>query len=229
MSKSEKPAKTSTTSQLRKDLNQAVKVCQGLADSIDKNANILSEAEAALAKDHSLKEEILSLQGKITALQEENEKITEARRQEVASWADVSLKLSREYEERSRKIESACQSKLKDWQKREEDKEIKWKQTVDLEKAETRRWKQAESHGRQEVATELQKAKESWQKKGEQFQTTLQQREDQIVELSERNKALAQKLTNHQTILRGRETEMQMLGGRLAALEAFPPQEVTEK
>ena len=229
MSKAEKPAKTSTTSQLRKDLNQVGKVCQGLADSIEKQANILSEAEAALAKDRSLKEEIGSLQGKITVLQVENEKIANERREEIASWANVSLKLTREYEERLGKMESAYQSKLKDCEKREEDKETKWKQAVDSEKAETRRLKQAESHSKQEIAIELRKAEESRQKTEKQLQTTLQQREDQIVELSERNKALAQKLTDHQTILRGRETEMQMLGSRLAALEAFPRQEVTEK
>lgn len=229
MSKSEKPAKTSNTLQLKKDLNQAGKVCQGLADSIEKNANILSDAEAALTKDRSLRDEILSLQGKITALQEQNEKTANERREEIASWADVSLKLTQEYKDRLREIESVYQSKLKDWQKREDDKEMKWKQTADSEKAETRRWKQAESLGRQEIAIEQQKAKESWQKKEEQLQTTLQQREDQIAELSERNKSLARRLADHQLILRGRDTEMQMLGGRLAALEAFPSQEVTEK
>jgi hypothetical protein len=225
----EKPAKTSTTLQFKKDLNQAGKVLQGVTDSLEKHASSLSEAEAALARDRSLKEEILSLQGQITTLREENKKIANARREEIASWADVSLKLTREYEERLRKIESEYQSKLKDFQKREEDKEIKWKQTIDLEKAETRRLKQAESRGRQEIEIELRKAEESWQKKEKRFHTTLQQREDQVAELSERNKALAQKLTDHQTILRGRETEVQMLGGRLAALEAFPLQEVIEK
>lgn len=229
MSKSEKPAKTSTTLQLKKELNQAGKACQGLADLIEKHANILSDAEAALAKDRSLRDEILSLQGKITALREENEKIANERREEIASWANVSLKLTEEYNERLRENESAYQSKLKDRQKQEDDKEIKWKQMVESENAETRRWKQAESHGKQQIANELQKAEESRQKKEEQFRTTLQKCKDQIVELSEGNKALAQKLTAHQTILRGRDTEMQMLGGRLAALEAFPSQEVTEK
>jgi chromosome segregation ATPase len=229
MSKSEKPAKTSTSSQLKKDINQAGKACQVLADSIEKHANTLSEAETALAKDRSLRDEILSLRGKITALQEENEKIANARREEIASWANVSLKLTEEYKERLRENESAYESKLKDRQKHEDDKEIKWKQMVESERAETRRWKQAESHGKQQIANELQKAEESWQKKEEQLQTTLQQCEDQIAELSERNKSLARRLTDHQTILRGRDTEMQMLEGRLAALEAFPSQEVTEK
>ena len=48
MSKPEKPAKTSTTSQLKKELNQAQKVLQGLADSIEKHASSLSEAETAV-------------------------------------------------------------------------------------------------------------------------------------------------------------------------------------
>jgi DNA repair exonuclease SbcCD ATPase subunit len=224
----EKPAKTSTILQFKKDLNQAGKVLQGVTDSLEKHASSLSEAEAALAKDRSLKGEIISLQGQITALREENEKIANARREEIASWADVSLKLTQEYEERLRKIESEYESKLKDLQKREEGKEVKWKQTIDLEKSETRRWRQAGSQGRQEIEIELRKAEESWRKKEEQFQTTLQQRGDQIVELSKRNKTLAQELTDHQTILRGRETQVQMLGDRLAALEAFPSQEVTE-
>jgi chromosome segregation ATPase len=227
--KPDKPVKTSTTSQLKKELNQAGKVFQNLTNSLEKLENSLSEAETALTSDRSLREEILSLQGKITALREENQKIANERQKEIASWADVNLKLTGEYEERSGKIESEYQLKLRDFQKREKDKELKWKQEIDSEKAEIQRLKQAESHGRQGIESQLRKAKDGWQKKEEELQTILQQRKDRIAELLKTNKDLAQELTDHETILRGRETEMQRLGARLAALEAFPLQEVTDK
>src|SRR4051794_11784375 len=93
--RADKPVKTSTTSQWKKDLNQAGKVLQSLTNSLDKLENSLSEAETALTCDRSLREEILSLQGKITALREENQGIANELRNEITSWADVNLKLAR--------------------------------------------------------------------------------------------------------------------------------------
>jgi DNA repair exonuclease SbcCD ATPase subunit len=184
MSKPEKPAKTSATLQLKKDLNQAGKTLQSLAEELEKRANSLSEAEAALAQDRYLKEEILSLRGQIGALREEKEKAVNAHREDIASWADANLVLTQEYRERSLKMESMYQSKLEDSQKCQKDKETKLKQALDCEKAEVQRLKQAENHVRQGMEAQLRKAKEEWQRKEDQLQARIQQRESQIVQLS---------------------------------------------
>jgi hypothetical protein len=118
---------------------------------------------------------------------------------------------------------------VKEYQIREEVTESKWKQRADFEKAETHRLKEVESHGRREIENQLRKGKESWQRKEEQFHTSLLQSDSQIIELSNKTKVLNQELIDHETMLRGRDTEIQRLGGRLAALEAFPPLDVTAK
>jgi DNA repair exonuclease SbcCD ATPase subunit len=229
MSKVDKPVKQSTSSQLKKELNQASKVIQNLANSLERLESNLSDAETSLIRERLLKEELSSTKEEIKALQEAQYKVQKERQEEIALFADVNLKLTGEFQERLTKSQLQYESRLKDCQRREELVEAKWKHNVDFEKAETSRLRELESRDRQEIKSQLQKAKEVWQKKEEQFNTNLRQRERQIAELSDKNKALIQELSEHETMLKGRDTEMQRLGGRLSALEAFPPQDVTDK
>jgi chromosome segregation ATPase len=229
MSKADKPVKPSATSQLKKDLIQAGKVIQSLTNSLEKLEIGFSDAETALINERSLKEELSSAQRDLTNLRKEQKEVQNEHRVEIANFADATLKLMREYEGRSARLGLEYESKLKDFQKDKEGMESKLKQQVNLEKAETRRLKEIESRGRYEIQSQLQKEKENWQKKEEQFNTSLQQCDRRIAELLEKNKALNKELSDHETMLKGSDTEKQRLGSRLAALEAFPPQDVTEK
>jgi chromosome segregation ATPase len=218
MSRPEKTVKASTTSQLKKDLSNSGKVLQSLTSSLEKLESTLTDAEIALTNERSLKEELSSVQRQNAGLREELNKAKSEHQGEVALFTTANLKLAQEY-----------QSKIKEYQRREEVMESKWQQKVEFEKAETQRLKQVESRGRHEIEGQLRRAKEDWQKREEQFQIDLRQRDHQIVELSNKTKTLTQDLTDHETILKGREKEMQKLGARLSALEAFPPQDGTDK
>lgn len=229
MSRPEKTVKGSTTSQLKKDLSNSGKVLQSLTNSLEKLESTLTDAEIALTNERSLKEELSSVQRQNAELREELNKAKIEHQGEVASFTTANLKHAQEYQARVNKLGSECESKIKEYQRREEVMESKWQQKVEFEKAETQRLKQVESHGRHEIEGQLRRAKEDWQKREEQFQIDLRQRDHQIVELSNKTKTLTQDLTDHETILKGREKEMQKLGARLSALEAFPPQDGTDK
>jgi chromosome segregation ATPase len=229
MSKIDRPVKQSTSSQLKKDLNQAGKVIQSLANSLEKLESGLSDTETALIRENLLKGELSLAQEEIKKLREAHHKVQKERQEDIASFADMNLKLTGEYQGRLAKLRSDYESKLKECQRREESIELKWKEKVDSEKAETYRLREVESHGRHEIESQLGKAKETWQKREEQFHTNLRKHECQIAELSNKNKALIQELSEHETMLRGRDTEMQRVGGRLSALEAFPPQDEPDK
>lgn len=229
MSKPEKTVKGSTTSQLKKDLSHSGKVLQGLTSSLEKLESTLTDAEIALTNERSLKEELSSVQRQNTGLREELNKAKIEHQGEIASFATANLKLTQEYRARLDELGSEYEFQTKEYQRREEVMESKWQQKVELEKAETQRLKQVESLGRREIESQLRGAKEGWQKREEQFQIDLRQRDHQIVELSNKTKTLTQELTDHETILRGREKEIQKLGARLSALEAFPPQDGTDK
>jgi len=229
MSKSEKTVKGSNTSQLRKELNQSGKAFQSLTSSLEKLENTLTEAEIALTSERSLKEELSSVQRQNTGLREELEKAKFEHQGETASFATATLKLTQEYQACLSKLESEHEIEIEEYQRREEATESKWQQVVELGKAETQRLKQVESLSKREFESQLRGAKEGWQKKEEQFQIDLKQRDHQIAELSNQKKTLIQELTDHETMLKGRKKEIQMLGARLSALEAFSPQDGTDK
>ena len=229
MSKPEKPAKASTTLQLRKDLSHAGKVFQNLTNSIEKIESSFDDAETARTNDRSLKEEILLIQRESTRLRDAHQKVQNERQQDMASFADHNLKLAEEYNTRLTRVELEYESKIKEHQRHGEVTESKWKQQVTLERAETQRLKQAESIGIKEIESQLRKAREDWKKKEEHLQNELQQCEGQIIKLLNKTDALGRELNEHETMLRGRNTEIQRLGGRLAALEAFPPRDGTDE
>jgi chromosome segregation ATPase len=229
MSKSEKAVKGSTTSQLRKELGYSGKVFQNLTSSLEKLESTLTEAETALTNERSLKEELSSVQRQNTGLREELDKAKSEHQGEIVSFATANLKLTQEYRSRLDNLESEHEFKIEEYQRREEVMKSKWQQEVELGKAEIQRLKQVESLGRREIESQLRGAKEGWQKKEEQFQIDLKQRDHQIAEHSNKTKTLIQELTDHETMLRGRDKEIQKLGARLSALEAFSPQDGTDK
>jgi chromosome segregation ATPase len=229
MSKPEKTVKGSTTSQLKKDLSNTGKVLQSLTSSLEKLESTLTDAEIALTNERSLKEELSSAQRQNAGLREELNKAKIEHQGLIASFATSNLKLTQEYQDRLDKLGSEHERKIKECQRREEAKESKWQQRVELEKAETQRLKQVESLGRHKIESQLRGAEEDRQKREEKFQIDLRQRDHRIVELSNETKTLTQELTDQETILRGRGKEIQKLGARLSALEAFSPQDGTDK
>ena len=76
---------------------------------------------------------------------------------------------------------------------------------IGLEKAETQ---PVESHGRHEIENQLRYAKEDWQKRAEQFQINISQRDHHTVKLPNKTITLIQELTDHENILRGRGKEI---------------------
>src|ERR1700722_2095843 len=207
MSKAEKTVKGSITLQLKKDLSHSGKIIQNLTSSLEKLESTLADAETALANERSLKEELSSVQRQNTGLREELNKAKIERQGAIASFATANLKLTQEYQARLSKLGSEYEFKIKEYQRREGVMESKRQQEVEQEKAETRRLKQMESLGRHEIESQLRGAKEDWQKREEQFRIDLGQRDHQIVELSNKTETLTQELTDHETILRGREKE----------------------
>ena len=229
MSKPEKPAKASTFSQWKKDLSQAGNVLQSLTNSIEKFESSFDDAETATTNERSLKDELSLIQRQRTELRDANQKLQNERQQDLASFADHNLKLAEQYNTRSTELKLEYESKLKEYQRREEVMESQWKQQLNLERAQTQRLKQAESYGISEIERQLRKAKEDWRKVEEQLQNELRQRKDQNIKLSNKNETLEQELNDHETMLKGRDTQIQRLGGRLAALEAFPLQDGTDE
>lgn len=229
MSRPENPVKASAPSQLKKDLNQAGKVLQSLTGSLERIESSFTEAETALINERSLKKDLSLVQRENKAIQEAYQKVQNDQQQEKASFANAILELTEQYKIRVDRLKLDCDLKVREYQTRKEESESQWKQQVDSEKAETQRLKGMESHFRREFESQLRKAKEGWQKREEQLQNDLKQRDAQILDLSNKNTTSIQELSDLETMLRGREKEKERLGSRLAALEAFPPQEEIDK
>jgi hypothetical protein len=229
MSKADKSVKQTTASQLKKDLNQAGRVLQNLTTSLERLETSLSDAETALSTERSLKEELSSAQTRIRELREAQDKAQEDRRIDISKFADVALKLTKEYEDRSRKLQLKHESELEEFKRQREVMESKWKQTVDHEKAETSRLKEVESQCRNESEGQLRKAKDIWQKKEQQLHHNLQQSELQIHELLSEKDRLMKEAGDNDTVRRGRDVEIQKLGSKLGVLEAFSQQDAPDK
>ena len=214
---------------MKKELNQAGKVIQSLTVSLEKLENNISDAETALINERSLKEDLSLAQKNTAEAWEVQKKAQRELESERTLFADATLKLTREYGERLTELQVLYESKLKESKRNEESREFKWKQKVEHEKAETYRLKEAESHGRSASEAHIRKERETWQKKDEQLRTGLRQRDIQISELTDRNKALIGELSDQDDMLKGRVKEMQKLESKLASLEAFPPQDITDR
>lgn len=229
MSKADKPVKQTTASQLKKDLNQASKVLQNLTNSLERLETSLSDAEAALSTERSLKEALSLAQKRIRELQEAQDKAQKDQQIDISKFADVAQKLTKEYEDRSTKLQLKHESELKEFQRQSEVMEAKWKQTVDHEKAEIRRLKEVESQCRNESEDQLRKTEDIWQKKEQQLHHNLQLSELQIRELLSEKDRLMKEASDNDTVRRGRDVEIQKLGSKLGALEAFSQQDAPDK
>ena len=229
MSKIEKPAKANTALQLKKDLDQAGKVLQTVTNSLEKIESVLTNAEAAIASERALKEELSSLRSETTTLREAHKNVQNERQKDFASFTDMTLKLAQEYDTRVTQFALNHESKIREYRKHGEAAESNWKEKLDRERGETLRLKDVESKGRRELERQLKRMTEDWQKMEEQFKSNLQHRNSQLVELGNKNKSLLQELTENETILKGRNTDIQKLTGKLAALEAFTPQDIADR
>jgi chromosome segregation ATPase len=224
MSKAEKSANASATSQLGKDLVVFERSLQQLTISVAKHEKSLTDAGIALGRERSLREKVDTLHQEVKDLEEAHRKEKYEREVDIASFTDVNQKIVKEYEARSAHMKDEYDSRLKECQKREDALEQMWKQKIEMEQVETHRLRETVSRDRQNSQNELHQAKESHREEVEQLQSSLQQNQQLIDNLLNDKKSLKHELAEYEAMLKGRDIQMHRIASRLATLEAFPAQ-----
>ena len=227
MSKSEKNVKAANKP-LRAELSQAVKVLHGLLNDFDKIEAGLIESEKAIDAESRYKEQISKLERKIRDLETVLQTVKDERDKEVTLFATANLKLNEDFHTRIQKQSVEYQSLLDENRRHLEDSKQKLKEALTSEKSQIDCIKANEQAKQRQYEMKLKQIQQSSQNEADALRKKLQNTEQCVAELLERNKTLSEEVAQLNTIQRGRETEMSMLTKRLTNLEAFSPKSQEE-
>jgi predicted nuclease with TOPRIM domain len=227
MSKTEKNVKAANKS-LRTELSQAIKVLHGLLSGLDKIEAGMAESDKAIEAESRYKEQLSKQERKIHDLETSLETVKDGRDKEVTLFATANLKLSEEFKARIRKQSVEYESMLDQSQRRMVDSEQKWKEAFKSETGQIDRIKANEKASQREYEMKLKQIQQVSQTEKDALQKKLQDTEQRVAALLERNQALSEELAQLNTIQRGRETEVNVLTKRLTNLEAFSPKSQEE-
>lgn len=222
MSKTEKSQKSTSNSPWKSELDQAAKSLQVLLNSIEKTEATRVASEKALANEKSYKENLLKQASEIDDLQDALQKLNVKNGEEIRSFGTATLKLNEDFHARLRKQFAEYQSELEEGRQREKAIERKWQDALRVQKGQVDHFREGEKADRRQLETKLKQVEQGAQLKVDTLQQKLQEANEQLASLSERNQTIGEELNLQHTIRKGNEAEMNMLKRTLGALEAFP-------
>lgn len=221
MSKSENSQRAGQSGQLKKDIAQAVQNLQHLANTFANIDSSLTESEAIRAKQGQYLEKMSKLQQENSGLRDLCQRLEEQSQQEIISYADINLKLTREFEARLKQKDQDRELDLEGLRRGNASQEHTLRRELDLQKAELDRLKESENANCNRLEANFDRQRDSWKAREDLLQSKLKELEGQSKELSGKKHEVVRELQEHQIMLKGHETEIFRLRNSLATLEAF--------
>jgi chromosome segregation ATPase len=228
-SKPEKQLKSSATMQLRKELTQATKSLQAITGSLEKLESSFTECETVLSREKVLLEENLALRENLDELQSKQSEFQRKQEQELASYADTTQALVREYDRRSAETSKKYKALQDEHQRKLISHEREWKQQLAAEKNAAQREKENESKAKSNVETQLRKTLEIQKAKEENLEKQQRELSAEVTDLKIENKELKGRLATHEAVSTGKVAEIQILANKLSSIEAFRVQKSPEE
>lgn len=228
MSNSDAAQKAMSTLQLKKDLNQAVKILQNLTTSLGKVESSLVDSEAARATEHRYNERLSQAHRELNELQTRYRCLEDDHQREVVAFATANLRLNQEFDARLKQNDEEHASKSKEVQALQDTQEQTLSQKINSLKGEVRRLKEQGTSRDHHFETKFREERKNLTAQVDARETQMKVLREMCANLSRGNGSLTEDLQQHQTILKGRETEISRLKARLSALETFGPYSVDE-
>jgi chromosome segregation ATPase len=221
MSKQDNTTRSALSGHLKKDINQAVTSLQHLTSALSKIELSLTEAEVSRGKEVQYVEKINKLQQEGDRVLDRYQRLEEQNRAEIVSYADINLKLTREFDARLKQKDQDRDAQIEAVERRRAAEEHASRRASESQKNEIDRLREAERASQNRLEGKLKEQWKSWQARENQLQTQLKLRDEQLAKVSGENRELSRDLQEHQIMLKGRDTEISRLVNSLASLEAF--------
>ena len=224
LSKAENSQRHGPAGQLRKDIGQTVQNLQHLTHAFAKIDASLTESDAIRAKQSQYLEKMSKLQQENSSLRDLCQRLEEQSQKEIISYADINLKLTREFAARLKQKDQDRESDLEGLKRGKAYEEHTLRRELDSQKSELDRLKESENASRNRLEVEFKGQRDSWKACEVLLKNKLKELESQVMGLSSKKQELARDLQEHQIMLKGQVTESSRLRNSLATLEAFPPE-----
>lgn len=228
-SKAEKQLKSSTISQLRKDLVQASKSFQTITGSLEKLESSYTDCETALKREKDLLEENLELRVKVDELQNKQREFERKYEECVATFADVNNTLVREYNRRRIEALKKYDIAQDEHQRELKSQEQEWKQQLAAEKVAAQREKENGCKAKSNVEMQLRKTLEIQKATEEQLQQKQRELSAEVADLRNENKELKGRLNIHEAVSTGKIAEIKILESKLSSIAAFRVQKSADE
>lgn len=223
MSKQDKMTKSSTSNQLKSEIEQAFRALRTVVNSLENGGRSLAAAEEAIANDGALKKKISTLENELDGIRLELSTVQHDRESDRAHYATVTKNYFDEYDHRLKGIQEKHESQLQERERQVQDEKAKWEQELGKAKRQIQGLRDIEA-GTQQAADQRQKRLEKqWLKKEEELKNELQKQSLRIDDLVKTNRSMKGNLDSQIIVRTGHETEIQLLKERLQALEGFSP------